>query len=352
MTNKVGIYHDPRKKHPWVVRWYGEYDPKKGKQKRYSKSFRLRRNAEEFKSEKATAFRKGRRRDRPNEITIKDFCDDWLKTKSPEIREGSKKLYQATIDRLVGYFGPNTLISQVKPITAAKFIAEMKPEDKDKEQLSGWTRHKILRNSKAIFEAAVTWELIGKNPFKNVNAPKLIITPWHYLKPEGYKKLLKVAPKLQYKAMYALGYTAGLRFGEMYSLTWNCIDFETGEVIVQNRPATPTMPPFFIKDYESRRIPLPKHTLDILTELQTQAPEKVPFVLLDEQQYQTMLSKWKKCQEEGLPWENQKMVNNIRREFKRRLEWAGVKPKGTLSIHVFVEKLSERPEESKPEVRG
>jgi integrase len=48
-----------------------------------------------------------------------------------------------------------------------------------------------------------------------------------------------------------------------------------------------------------------------------------------------MLSKWKKCQEEGLAWENQKMANNILREFKRHLESADIKPKGSLSIHTL-----------------
>ena len=40
------LYHDPRKKQPWIVRWFGECDPASGKQKRYSKSFRLKRDAE------------------------------------------------------------------------------------------------------------------------------------------------------------------------------------------------------------------------------------------------------------------------------------------------------------------
>ena len=61
--------------------------------------------------------------------------------------------------------------------------------------------------------------------------------------------------------------------------------------MIENRPETPTIPPFHIKDYEARRIPLPRHTLDILTKLQTEAAESVPFVLLDEQRYQTVVAK-------------------------------------------------------------
>lgn len=137
-------------------------------------------------TEQAAAFRKGKLRDRSEDITLESFCDDWLATKSPEIRYGSKELYQATIDRLIGYFGPDKLLSKVTPIDAARFIAELKPQRRDLQgkELSGWTRHRELRNCKTMFQSAVTWKLTSKNPFKDVKAPKLIITPWHYVKPK------------------------------------------------------------------------------------------------------------------------------------------------------------------------
>ena len=48
MITKIGLYRDPRKKKPWVVRWFGEYDPTTEKQRRYLKAFRLKTEAEEF----------------------------------------------------------------------------------------------------------------------------------------------------------------------------------------------------------------------------------------------------------------------------------------------------------------
>lgn len=33
MIAKIGLYRDPRRKKPWVVRWFGEYDPATGKQR-------------------------------------------------------------------------------------------------------------------------------------------------------------------------------------------------------------------------------------------------------------------------------------------------------------------------------
>jgi hypothetical protein len=62
------------------------------------------------------------------------------------------------------------------------------------------------------------------------------------------------------------------------------------------------MPPFNVKDYETRRIPLPRHTLDILRELQAKALFKCPFILLNEQRYQTVLENWRQYQKEGRVW--------------------------------------------------
>lgn len=337
MITKIGLYRDPRKKKPWVVRWYGDYDPAAGKRRRYSKSFKIKRDAEAFQLQKGTEFQDGQRRDKPGKVTLKSFCEDWFKTRKPQLRIATLKGYRGTIERLYDYFGKNQLVSEVTPYMAADFIAELKRLQKGKEKtsLSNWTRKKVLRECKIIFGAAVTWQLIASDPFKGVKAPKLATRRWHYLAPDQYNSLLRVAPALKRKALYALAYTAGLRLGEAISLTWNDIDFDTGEVMIENRPATPTIPPFHIKDYEARRVPLPKHTLYILTKLHTVASEGVPFVLLDEQRYQTMVAKWKRFQQQGREWQNSDMENNTLSNFKRCLKWAGIEPNGTLSIHTL-----------------
>ena len=337
MVVKIGIYHDQRKSHPWIARWFGEYDPETGKKRRYSKSFKLKRHAEEFKAEKTDKFRKGLRWDRPAEMTLKTFCADWLKTKKPEVRKGTLTSYKETIDRLYNHFGKHHILSKVTTYQAANFISELQlaKDFKRPRSLSNWTRKKILRNCRIIFKSAVTWHLIDNNPFEDIKTPKVVTSRWHYLGPDQYKALLEVAPSLKCKALYALAYTAGLRLGEAFSLTWSDIDFDTAEVIVENHPATKTLPPFYIKDYEARRIPLPKHTLDILTRLHAEAEEGVPYVLLTKDRYQIIATKWQKLRRECNSWENRYMTNNTLQNFKRHLKRAGIEPTGTLSLHTL-----------------
>jgi hypothetical protein len=225
---KVGLYYDPRKDKPHIVRWYGDYEANTQKRKRYCKAFKLKRDAEDFKAQQAVSFKGGLKRDRPEEITLKTFCSDWKKTKMPSMRSTTMKEYEYVIDRMTSYFGSSMPLCKITPHMAAKFIAELGRLGKAKEgqPLSEWTRSKILTRSKVIFGEAVKWELLVKNPFKCIKSSKLITTKWHFLKPEDYWKLLAVAPSLRWKAMYALAYTAGLRFGELFSLAGNEVDFK------------------------------------------------------------------------------------------------------------------------------
>jgi len=187
-----------------------------------------------------------------------------------------------------------------------------------------------------LFNSAVDWELIGKSPFATVKRPKLVTRPWHYLQPDEYRRLLQVAP-LRWKALYSIAYGCALRRGELISFLWTDVNLKIAEVRVQNHPATATLPGFFIKDNECRTIPLPKHTCNILTDLKTynSATDKTPYVLLNEQQYNTVLAKWKRFKQQNRPWRNRDMQNNTLKTFERHLKWAGIKAMGTLSIHTL-----------------
>jgi len=342
MITKIGLYRDPRKKKPWVIRWFGEYDPSTGKQKRYSKSFRLRKEAEEFQSEQAMAFKEGHQRDRPENITLRDYCKDWLTAKKVEFRPETILLYNNTIVRLINYFGANCLLSRISRRATAKFIVEQKRLDGKDEELSNWARHRVLRNCKTMFQDAVIWELIAQNPFTYVKAPKCITRPWHYLQPEEFKRLLNASSgkhvvRLRHKALYALAYCCGLRYGEIVNLTWKDVNFVNHEIKIDNRSATTIFPPFFVKDAESRAVPIPKHCLEILIDLKVynDATDQTPYVVLNDSQYQTVLVKWKRFVKQGRPWRNRDMQNNSLTTFKRHIKWTGIQPKGTLSIHTL-----------------
>jgi len=316
---------------------YGEYDPATGKQRRYSKSFRLKVEAEEFQAAKRKETDQGVRRDKAPNVALSTFCKDWLITRKAELRPASQDLYGQTIKRLEDFFGKDADLRDITPKRAAVFVAEQKNRAKGHvgKELSDWTREQIKKHCKTVFETPVQWGFLATNPFKCLRLRKATPKRWYRMPVKEYHALLNVAPTLREKVAYALFYTTGIRLGETFSLTWDCVDFENGRLIISNREDTTDLPPFKIKDHEARRIPLPEHTVRLLAEWHNEAPVNVPFILLTEERFRRVKARWKELRKEGKPWRNSYMVNNVLRNFKGHCRRAGIEPVGKLTIHTL-----------------
>ncbi|MCP4260677.1 MAG: site-specific integrase [Planctomycetes bacterium] len=333
---KVGLYHYANRKLPWMVRWYGEINPKTGQPKRYSKSFRTKRKADDFKAEKMQEFKKGIKRDRPEKVTLGRLCEEFLKTWNPAAKESTKGLYRNTIARLFNYFAKSQLVRSVGPREADSFLAsQIHYLIEPNKQLSEWSRLQIVTHCKTIFDTAVRWQWITKNPFADVRMIKPCTKRWHRLTVPEYRRLVDVAPTLRWKLFYAMAYTSGARSGELFSLTWADIDFERGRLNIQNREGTDRMPSFSIKDKDARFVQLPTETLDLLAQYQQEAPEGVPYILLTAERYKRVLQRWHKYRKQGKPWKNRYMVNNVLRDFKVHAKRAGLQFNGEFTIHTF-----------------
>ena len=338
MIRKVSIYRckNASGKIEWRVRWFGVCDPNTGKQKRYSKTFKLKKDAEKFQKQKINEFDKGLLRD-PSRETLKEYAERWLhnKTRIDNLRPATVTLYELTLKRLYNYFGTDTLIRKIDRRAAKSFLADLKPIAGEKS-LGSWSRHRVLRHCKTLFKDAVKDGIVLNNPFSEISRPKCTPSEWYYLRPDEFYKLIEVTPKLSEKVLYALCYTAGLRESEALSLYWTNIDFDKGRVRIMNRPATEQYPPFDVKDSDARTVPLPKITLDLLTQLQLESPESVPFVLMDKKGCQRVRDKWQECQKDGKHWLNRYWANNTIRNFHRRIDWAEIETDGKeLTVHVL-----------------
>ncbi|MBL7152075.1 MAG: site-specific integrase [Phycisphaerae bacterium] len=312
-----------------------------GKERRPCPGFETKAKGEEFAFDLQTQSRQGQYRGESEDVTLKDFCKSFLGAR-PDLQPGSVEVYKNTEQRLLNYFGKGCLLTTITPQRAEMFIANLKRLEDPDGDLSAWSRSRALRNCKTMFKMAATWELIARNPFEKVQRPKCRVQPWHYLTPDDFMALLNASNgrqtvTLRQKAIYSLGYCCGLRKGEFVSLMWTDIDFAAATVTIQDRPATGKHPPFFVKDAESRTVPIPQHCLAILHDLSevNDLTDKTPFVALDESQYKTLLSKWKRYKAEKRAWQNKDWQNNTLDTFKLRVRWAGIEPKGTLSLHTL-----------------
>ncbi|MFC1765878.1 tyrosine-type recombinase/integrase [Planctomycetota bacterium] len=340
MTEKTTIIKDPRKRKPWICRWFGLPDLQTGKQRRYSKAFQTRREAESFRAEQMQDFKDGEPRDGEKDVTFAVFTRDWLSTIKPDIRAGTLGLYRTATDRMLDYFGKNVLLKGISPRMAANFLSSQEKQKGDGD-LSNWTRHGYARVGRTMFNKAIEWHLVAKNPFKGVgpSGKKLVVRDWHYVTPAEMQRLFRVSP-LRRRAMYALCYFCGLRLSEALNTTWYeniILDGVRSRVKVKDRAVKGDIPPFLVKDYEAREVDMPRACVEILENLQAynEMTDDTPFVCLDRSRFETLKARWKRCKASGKSWRSANTQNNALRDFKINTKRAGIVPNGVLAIHTL-----------------
>lgn len=340
MNTKLLLLHDTRKQSAWVVRWYGEYDPATGKQRRHGKSFRLKRDAERFLAAKQAELDQGGQRDPSPAITLGQFCENYRRHRAHEWSTSTQRHVEQVCTRLLDHFGEESPLGRISAQAAASFWGSATKTRKGFEgkELSRSSRNWILRYAKTMFAYAMKWQYIAANPFAGIMALRVgraTRRDWHYITPDEYRRLLDVVPSLRWKVFYALAYTSGARFGELFNITKANLDLEQGMLMVRNRKASADMPPFHIKDHEHREIPLPKHTVELLAQWCDTRPEGSPFLLLTPERFQIVRDRWHACWDSEMPWMNPYMVNNAIRDIRLHAKKASINPTAPLTVHAF-----------------
>lgn len=342
MELKITIIKDerPGRVKPWLVRWYGEYDVRAGKHRRYCKSFTLRKDAEQFVEEKKAEFQVGMPRDQ-QDITLKQLCQKFSDTRPKSLSKSYRRSHDQTIDRLLTYFSPTTSVRMIRVEDAEAFISSLEPSDprfraKGKE-LSDSAIDQHLRNVKNIFGTALSWGYVKTNPFAKISVGKIRKREWYFISVTAFNAIIEKTPNLKDKVLYGIMYWCGLRYGEAANLQWDCrnIDFEKGEINIFNRAGTKTLPPFHVKDHEARTIPMNKWIVDKLQKLLAEKKDDCPYIFLSSERLRIVQARWQALQKarKSNDWENRFMINGVLRDFKRRCLRAGIKTDLKLNIH-------------------
>jgi len=328
------------KNKPWLVRWWGEYDPATGKQRRYGKSFSRKKDAERFVDEKLAEFECGMPKDK-QDITLEELCDKFLKARKHEYRHSTIRAYKETIAELKKHFYPAISIKSIRVEDAQGFVGGLElvsPVHINKgKQLADSSRNRRLREARSIFNSAVEWGYLRVSPFRKVKEVKPKKDEWHYISPVEFQAIRHKTSNLKAKALYHVCYYCGLRSGEALNLLWDGlnVDFHSGRINITGRRGGPELPLFSIKDYEVRSIPMPKKVIGIMINLQEEAEEGCPFVFLTRNRYEAVKARWNKMRQSGREkeWENRMLLPNVLRNFQRRCIAAGIRTNEKVTLH-------------------
>ena len=243
------------KNKPWLVRYWGKFDPMKEKKPRYSKSFATKKQAERFAQSLRDDIDDGISVEKKNN-TLGLLCKKVIEAKEGSVQPTSLKTYTNTVDRLIKYFGSHRNVKTITKEDAEKFLSDIALIE-DNAEPSDSTRAKHYRNARMIFNKFLDWGYIRTNVFKGISLGKIKTEDWHCITPKEFNKLLQTIDniairknkdsnitekqdlhnKMMLKAFYILMNDCGLRFGEAINLLWTNgnIDFINRCIHIKNR---------------------------------------------------------------------------------------------------------------------
>ena len=300
----------------WSVRWYGSDG------KRYSKSFKTRKEAEKYAETKQLDVRIGKL-DLPNNITLKLFHDEHRVLMEHQLAKSTLRLHLEVINFLAAIVGWNCDMKRVKQTDIEKVRAF-----RLKKGIAQATVNKEFRAIKRIFNLAISRGYLNKgcNPCDSIMQIKIAAKKPNYCSSEEFSSIYKHAADIFWKTILVTVYTTGLRLQEVLNLTWADIDFEESHLHVSRKADGRWIQPWQPKDCEMRVVPFPEQTLNLLTAWQSVAPEQCPYVFMEHERWDFYREKVN-----AGTWRNgQSLSNNVLRRFKTLCKRAKVK---VYSIH-------------------
>ncbi len=188
-------------------------------QRWHSHTFDRKTDAERWLADQLTKSNHGQWVD-PNAgmIAFADYAWAWLGAKT-RIKEKTREGYRSLIEsRILPTFGRVRLAAIDRPMIGS-WVRVMTDEGLSPSRIR--QAHQCLA---AIMEQAIDDGLIGRNPARRVELPRLQEPDHRYLTPEQVARLSDAMPDLEHQAMvYVLAY-GGLRWGEMAALRRGRID--------------------------------------------------------------------------------------------------------------------------------
>ncbi len=314
------------RKRKWCVRWYAP-DGSRPRQ-----TFDTREYADTFARARVAEFeaRGGLARVQPKRRLCGAFVDEVLELrtgpKGQRLSIGALREYRTILNRFADFIGRDVPLDRIGMSDATRYLSHIQEHpSKRKKALSVSSVNKHKRVLKSAFNIAVLQlAYLRVNPFAQLKQDKVGDQDIRYVTPEEYMAIVEACRSMPeahwWECFLAVCYTAGARLNEATHLTWSDIDFEANTVRITAKPEMSGVAAWRPKDRDSRTIPVPDHTIDLLTQLHAHAPDGSEFVFLAPER-----TAWIRSKREAGTWkEGQAVLNNVTKNFKRRACKAGV----------------------------
>ena len=291
-----------KRRYCWIVRWCGT------NRKKYGKLFKTRKEAGRYALELQNRVCLGKA-DKPQKITLHEFRLEHEQVMKGQVAYATLDDQKRALKLFENYIGGSIVLSKIQPRNAEAFIAH--------RLASGCrpaTANKDIATLRRIFNLAIElrgYLAEGQNPFAKLKKRKITENPLRYVAVEEYRALMNEAENLWWNTLISIAYGSGLRRNEILYLTWADVDFENQQIHVSPKKETVETIEWEPKDHEKRVVPMADETAQLLANLQVQAKEGFPYILISPKR----LERIRERQKIGNWTPRSEIINNLRKNF-------------------------------------
>ena len=171
----------------------------------------------------------------PSKLTVAQWLDIWQANYLSGIKQSTEAQYKGHIkNHIVPALGKVKLVS-LHPHTVQTFYMKLLKNESNPSGLSA----KSVKNVHAVLnramEQAVELRYIKDNPTKACKLPSVAKKEVAYLENDAVKALMTAIEGHKYESLYMIDLFTGLRQGELLGLTWDCVDFEKGVLLINKQ---------------------------------------------------------------------------------------------------------------------
>jgi integrase len=227
--------------------YYIYYRKDDGKKTRVSTRTKLKREAMKYLKDFDKKLNKSSQQ--PS-FTMNDLKVKYLNVIEITHTKNSWRNSRQALEKLISFVGSNTQVRDVSKSMAESFILST-------YQRAKYTASLYKRNLHAVFNRAIDWGYIEKNPFKGI---KLSIPENHpvFINKKELNMIVKQERDPTLAMIYKFAYYTGMRQGEVINLEWNDIDLKRKVIKVRSKQD------FKTKSKREREIPIAKPVKKIL----------------------------------------------------------------------------------------
>lgn len=211
------------------------FDPETGRQIQKSVTGKTQREVQQRLSEMAVEVAKGDFRS-PSKMTLKDWLETWEAEYTADVKASTALLYKENLDKYVIPYLGNVKLKNLTSLMIQHLYNRLL---QDKESGGLGLSAKSVRNVHGVLHKALQQAVdlgnLRVNPTDACKLPKAVKKEKYPLDEAHTTAFLKAVQGHTHEYLYKIVLFTGLREGEVLGLTWDCVDFEHGTLLVKQQ---------------------------------------------------------------------------------------------------------------------